>query len=94
MERVAFLALGPHVEADDIAFILTPERDVFLDTASDAGLAEATNSFQQEYIRRAIKRVKGNMSEAARLLGLHRTNLYRKMSQLGMQEGRDEIIGG
>ena len=94
MERVAFLAPGPHVEADDIAFILTPERDTLLDTASDAGLAEATNSFQQEYIRRAIKRVKGNMSEAARLLGLHRTNLYRKMSQLGMQEGRDEIISG
>lgn len=92
MERVAFLAPGPHVEAEDIAFILTPERDTLLDTASDAGLAEATNTFQQEYIRRAIKRVKGNMSEAARLLGLHRTNLYRKMSQLGMQEGRDEII--
>ena len=93
MERVAFLAPGPHVEADDIAFILTPERDSFLDTASDVSLAEATNKFQQEYIRRGIKRVKGNMSEAARLLGLHRTNLYRKMSQLGMQEGRHDIIG-
>lgn len=94
MERVAFLAPGPHVEAGDIAFILTPERDTLFDTSSDAGLAEATNKFQQEYIRRAIKRVKGNMSEAARLLGLHRTNLYRKMSQLGMQEGRQEILEG
>ena len=26
------------------------------------------------------------MSEAARLLGLHRSNLYRKMRQLGMTE--------
>ena len=92
MERVAFLAAGPAVQAEDIAFILTPERDTFLDTASDNGLAEATIKFQQEYIRRAIKRVKGNMSEAARLLGLHRTNLYRKMSQLGMQEGRLDIL--
>jgi len=92
MERVAFLAPGPHVEADDIAFILTPERDTFLDTASDLGLTDATNKFQQEYIRRAVRRVKGNMSEAARLLSLHRTNLYRKMSQLGMQEGRQEIL--
>ena len=25
------------------------------------------------------------MSEAARLLGLHRSNLYRKMRQLGME---------
>ncbi len=92
MERVAFLAPGPAVQAEDIAFILTPEKDTFLDTASDFGLADATNKFQQEYIRRAIKRVKGNMSEAARLLGLHRTNLYRKMSQLGMQEGRLDIL--
>ena len=92
MERVAFLAPGPAVQADDIAFILTPEKDTFLDTASDFGLAEATIKFQQEYIRRAVKRVKGNMSEAARLLGLHRTNLYRKMSQLGMQEGRLDIL--
>lgn len=92
MERVAFLAPGPAVQAEDIAFILTPERDNLLDSASDEGLADATNKFQQEYIRRAIKRVKGNMSEAARLLGLHRTNLYRKMSQLGMQEGRLDIL--
>jgi Nif-specific regulatory protein len=92
MERVAFLAPGPAVQAEDIAFILTPERDNLFDSASDEGLADATNKFQQEYIRRAIKRVKGNKSEAARLLGLHRTNLYRKMSQLGMQEGRLEIL--
>lgn len=92
MERLAFLAPGPAVQAEDIAFILTPERDTLLDSASDFGLADATNKFQQEYIRRAIKRVKGNMSEAARLLGLHRTNLYRKMNQLGMQEGRFEIL--
>ncbi len=31
------------------------------------------------------------MSEAARLLGLHRSNLYRKMRQLGMSEaGQDD----
>ena len=92
MERVAFLAAGPAVQAEDIAFILTPVGDPFPDSSSDFGLAEATIKFQQEYIRRAIKRVKGNMSEAARLLGLHRTNLYRKMSQLGMQEGRLDIL--
>ncbi len=31
-----------------------------------------------------------NMSEAAKVLGLHRSNLYRKMRQLGMDEGKDE----
>jgi Nif-specific regulatory protein len=30
--------------------------------------------------------VTGNMSQAAELLGLHRSNLYRKMRQLRMKE--------
>lgn len=51
-----------------------------------AGLAEATVEFQQLHIRRAIARAAGNMTEAARLLDLHRSNLYRKMNQLNMAE--------
>ncbi len=86
MERVAFLAPGEKVESDDLAFILSPEQQNIFEPSLDLGLGEATNGFQQDFIRRAIKRVKGNMSEAARLLGLHRSNLYRKMRQLGMNE--------
>ncbi|MFO1093685.1 MAG: sigma-54-dependent Fis family transcriptional regulator [Planctomycetaceae bacterium] len=85
MERVAFLTREPRVEAQDIAFILSPQRDAFDDLADGVGLTDATNRFQQEYIRRAVKRVRGNMSDAARVLGLHRSNLYRKMRQLGME---------
>jgi transcriptional regulator with GAF, ATPase, and Fis domain len=92
MERVAFLTTGDKVHAEDLAFILSPDRGSALDAigVGDVGLNEATREFQQEYIRRCIKRVKGNMSEAAKLLGLHRSNLYRKMRQLGMSEGDDE----
>lgn len=86
MERVAFLAPGEKVEVDDLAFILSPEQQNVFEPSLDLGLGEATNSFQQDFIRKAIKRVKGNMSEAARLMGLHRSNLYRKMRQLGMNE--------
>ena len=86
MERVAFLAPGEAVEASDLAFILSPDRGDALEPSADMGLGGATNAFQQSYIRRSIRRVRGNMSEAARLLGLHRSNLYRKMRQLGMSE--------
>jgi Nif-specific regulatory protein len=91
MERVAFLAPGETVEAEDLAFILSPEPHNVFEPSLEMGLGEATNGFQQDFIRRAIKRVKGNMSETARLLGLHRSNLYRKMRQLGMSEagGKD-----
>jgi len=86
MERLAFLNAEDRVEADDLAFILSPEQQSGFDPSPDIGLSEATQQFQQEYIRRAIKRVRNNMSEAARLLGLHRSNLYRKMRQLEMNE--------
>ncbi len=51
------------------------------------GLAEATRQFQMEFIRKQIVAAGNNMSEAAKSMGLHRSNLYRKMSQLGMLEG-------
>jgi Nif-specific regulatory protein len=85
MERVAFLCPGEHVETSDLEFILSPNRDAS-NASTDLGLAEATSRFQQDYIRRMVRRVNGNMTETAQLLGLHRSNLYRKMRQLGMSE--------
>ena len=52
--------------------------------AADAPLSDATDQFQTHYIQQAIDRAHGNMQQAANLLGLHRSNLYRKMRQLGM----------
>ena len=62
MERVAFLCPGQRVEADDLAFILSPGREPMIDFSVNVVLNEATKRFQQEFIRRAVKRVKGNMS--------------------------------
>ena len=86
MERIAFLAPGDRVEVDDLAFILSPEPESALDPSADLGLDAATRQFQREFIRRSVKRVGTNMSGAAKLLGLHRSNLYRKMRQLEMKE--------
>ncbi|MFM8580384.1 MAG: sigma 54-interacting transcriptional regulator, partial [Planctomycetaceae bacterium] len=93
MERVACLAATPKVRPEDLSFAISPERDSTLD-AGEPGLAEATSQFQAGYIRRTIARVGGNMSEAARLLELHRSNLYRKMRQLGMDAPRGDGEAG
>ncbi|HAW26955.1 MAG TPA: sigma-54-dependent Fis family transcriptional regulator, partial [Planctomycetaceae bacterium] len=60
MERVAFLCAGDRVEVEDLAFILSPARDSVVDMSADLSLKEASRRFQQEYIRRTIKRVGGN----------------------------------
>ena len=86
MERVAFLCPGERVESDDLAFIMSPAQEPASYLSPDLGLDKATRQFQTEFIRRAIKLSGGNMSEAARRIGVHRSNLYRKMRQLDMKE--------
>lgn len=90
MERVAFLSTGEKIEVEDLAFILSPQQKDEVELSVDLGLSQATARFQGQYIERAIKRASGNMSEAARMLGLHRSNLYRKMRQLGMNVPDDD----
>ena len=86
MERLAYLAQGETIEPEDLAFILFSSKAPPL-VDPDLSLAEATDRFQSDYIEQAIRRSHGNMSAAAERLGLHRSNLYRKMRQLEMPEG-------
>lgn len=82
-ERLAYLTHGDTIEAEDLAFILFAAKPPPL-VDPDLTLAEATDRFQTDYIEQAIRRSHGNMSAAAERLGLHRSNLYRKMRQLEM----------
>jgi Nif-specific regulatory protein len=86
MERLAYL-LPPEqdkIDAPDLAFIMSPDESGAGPLSLDAPLADATQQFQTEYIQRHVQRARGNMTAAAEKLGLHRSNLYRKMRQLGM----------
>ncbi|MDX1944370.1 MAG: sigma-54-dependent Fis family transcriptional regulator [Pirellulaceae bacterium] len=89
MERLAYLAPEEQdkLDAPDLAFILSPGAAGPSALSLDAPLAEATHQFQTEYIRQHIDRARGNITAAAEKLGLHRSNLYRKMRQLGMDVG-------
>jgi DNA-binding NtrC family response regulator len=80
-------AAGPELAVADL-----PER---LRLAAEAGqrprhkeetvqLDEFVARIQRELIRRALARAKGNKAKAARLLGLNRPRLYRRMAQLGL----------
>jgi transcriptional regulator with GAF, ATPase, and Fis domain len=90
MERLAYLSAGDRVEADDLAFILAPSGETPAILSSHLPLSQATDVFQIEYIKKNIERAKGNMSEAAKRMGLHRSNLYRKMRQLGMHTDEEK----
>jgi DNA-binding NtrC family response regulator len=51
-------------------------------------LDEFLGRIERELIERALGRAKGNKTKAARLLGLTRPRLYRRLVQLGMEEER------
>jgi Nif-specific regulatory protein len=89
MERVVYLVTEEKIEAEHLDFVLTPEREGSA-VSLDLPLNDATREFQVEYIGSQIDRVQGNMTAAAQRLGLHRSNLYRKMRQLGMETGEPE----
>ena len=86
MERLAYLSSGDRIEADDLVMILSPDDPSRGLISFDLPLAEATSKFQADFIQQAVGRNRGNMSEAAKQLGLHRSNLYRKMRHLGMAD--------
>jgi Nif-specific regulatory protein len=85
LERLAYLCPNDKVDVGDLAFILRPGAAEEANPYVNMPLADATDAFQRDHIQQAIERARGNMSEAAKLLGLHRPNLYRKMKLLQMQ---------
>ena len=90
IERVAYLCSEEEIDVEDLmmnpSMDLTPSKDLL---PIEGTLNEATRSFQVQHIRRAIELCDGKMTQAAKLLGLHRSNLYRKMHQLGMPAGEE-----
>jgi Nif-specific regulatory protein len=91
MERLAYLTSGDKIEAEELAFILSPADRSPSQIDAGQNLNLATHQFQQNYIRQSIERARGNVSLAAKNLGVHRSNLYRKMRQLGMETDEEEI---
>lgn len=88
MERIAYLTDDSLVKPEELGLI-TPaneEADILLDPT----LAGATQQFQRDHIAQAVDRARGNVSAAARKLGMHRSNLYRKMDKLGMSVDEGE----
>ncbi len=92
MERLAFLTDGQKIDANDLDFVNAPTNHENV-VPMDLPLTEATKQFQVDYISRHIDRSRGNMTNAASKMGLHRSNLYRKMKQLGMGEPDDDSSG-
>lgn len=85
---VAFSA-GPLIQAGDLPRYIT-ESDKLTEEARSIPimpLREAKTQFEKSLIMAALIEAGGNVSEAARLLNIHRQNLQQKIRLLGIELG-------
>ena len=76
------------------------ERVAYLNAGTNGPvlpLHEARERFERELILRTLAQQQGNMSRTAEMLGVERSNLYRKMKSFGIApsrrpEGEEEAV--
>jgi two-component system, NtrC family, nitrogen regulation response regulator NtrX len=81
---------GDRITSRDLAFLeqgSVAAADAARPTPVTA-LHEARDQFERDYILRALAQQHGNISRTAEVLGVERSNLYRKMRAFGIALAR------
>ena len=87
IERLMIMVPGDRVGARDVTFLdqgTAGPPPVELKTDAIAPLHDARDDFERQYILRALAAQQGNISRTADVLGVERSNLYRKMRAFGI----------
>ncbi|HXH28356.1 MAG TPA: sigma-54 dependent transcriptional regulator [Candidatus Polarisedimenticolia bacterium] len=90
MERLVILVQGDTITPEDLPEALRGAADTPAvgEGAPDFGsLKEGREHFERAFILRKLREAGGNVVRAAELLGLERSNLYRKMRAYGIRGG-------
>ncbi len=86
IERLMIMVSGETITAQDLGFL---GRDGVPDApAAPSGparpLSEARDEFEKDYILQTLSAQQGNMSRTAEVLGVERSNLYKKLRGFGV----------
>ena len=84
MERIVIM--NPQVRIDARHIPLNPAKRSGLERPIErfGSLHDVRSAAEREYILKTLDETKGNVSRTAEMLGLERSNLYRKMKALGI----------
>jgi two-component system nitrogen regulation response regulator NtrX len=85
IERIVIL--NPQVRVDARHIPLNSRRAAERPLERFGSLQEVREAAEREYILKKLEEMHGNVSRTAELLGLERSNLYRKMKTLGIGQG-------
>ncbi|PYR37861.1 MAG: hypothetical protein DMF93_17155 [Acidobacteria bacterium] len=90
IERLMIMVPGDAISASDLSFLdpgalTAPAVET---TGERLTLHEARDNFERDLILRTLAEQQGNMSRTAEVLGVERSNLYRKMKAFGIAPSR------
>ena len=92
IERLMIMVAGDSISAADLAFLdLGSAARAEAEPAPPPArvtLYEARDQFERDLILRTLAAQQGNMSRTAEILGVERSNLYRKMKAFGIAPSR------
>jgi len=92
IERLMIMVPGDSITIEDLSFLDhggVPRAPVAEPSAAERlTLHEARDRFERDLILRTLDEQKGNMSRTADVLGVERSNLYRKMRAFGIAPAR------
>jgi two-component system nitrogen regulation response regulator NtrX len=92
VERLMIMVPGERITSRDLAFLeqgTVPPADASRPAPLTA-LHDARDQFERDYIVRALAQQHGNISRTAEVLGVERSNLYRKMRAFGIAPRKAE----
>jgi two-component system, NtrC family, nitrogen regulation response regulator NtrX len=90
IERLMIMVPGETITAQDLAFLGHDElREPPPRVDASMPLAEARERFERDYILQALAAQQGNISRTADVLGVERSNLYKKMKAFGIAPSRE-----
>ena len=91
-ERLVIMVPGDRISSTDLSFLepsgLTRLQPVSEPSSERLTLHEARDRFERDLILRTLAEQQGNMSRTADVLGVERSNLYRKMKAFGIAPSR------
>jgi DNA-binding NtrC family response regulator len=86
IERLVGLVEGPLIDLGDLPLdLLLPDPRLRALGSENVPLNQATEDFERQIALRVLERVRWNVSEAARLLGIHRNSLKGKIARWGVR---------
>ncbi|MFB3819884.1 MAG: sigma-54-dependent transcriptional regulator [Candidatus Methylomirabilales bacterium] len=92
IERMVIMVPGETIRPGDLAGSLRARAGGPAEAAAEAGgewdgsLREARERFEREYLLRRLREAQWNVTRAAQLMGLERSNLHRKMKLYGIEQ--------